>query len=135
MIKSLIITHGKMGEELIRVAEKILEKDVDIDCMGFDWKEDGSVIVNKLESYLNKNKKYQIIIFTDMFGGSPSNICIQYINPNVEVITGINLPGLLKYLTYRDKNLSFKELVKITKKGTIEGINIIGEYLGENTYD
>jgi len=135
MLKSLIITHGKLGEELIRVAEKILEKKSDIDCMGFDWQEDGSVIINKLESYLNKNKQHQIIIFTDMFGGSPSNICLPYINPNVEVITGINLPGMLKYLTYKDKNLKFKELVKSIKKGTIEGINVIGEYLGEKTYD
>lgn len=135
MIKSLVITHGKLGEELIRVSEKILEKKLDIDCMGFDWQEDGSGIINKVEAYLNKNKKYQIIIFTDMFGGSPSNICLRYINPNVEVITGINLPGMLKYLTYKDKDLSFKELVKTIKNGMIEGINIIGEYLGEKKND
>lgn len=135
MIKSLVITHGKLGEELIRVSEKILEKKLDIDCMGFDWQEDGSGIINKLEVYLNKNKKHQIIIFTDMFGGSPSNICLRYINPNVEVITGINLPGMLKYLTYKNKNLSFKELVKTIKNGMIEGINIIGEYLGEKKND
>lgn len=135
MIKSLVITHGKLGEELIRVSEKILEKKLDIDCMGFDWQEDGSFIINKLEAYLNKNKKHQVIIFTDMFGGSPSNICLRYINPNIEVITGINLPGMLKYLTYKDKDLSFKELVKIIKNGAIEGINIIGEYLGEKKND
>ncbi len=135
MIKSLVITHGKLGEELIRVSEKILEKKLDIDCMGFDWQEDGSGIINKLEAYLNKNKKHQIIIFTDMFGGSPSNICLRYINPNVEVITGINLPGMLKYLTYKNKDLSFKELVKTIKNGMIEGINIIGEYLGEKKND
>ncbi|MCK4942129.1 MAG: hypothetical protein KAS65_01060 [Candidatus Aminicenantes bacterium] len=135
MIKSLVITHGKLGEELIRVSEKILEKKLDIDCMGFDWQEDGSGIINKLEAYLNKNKKHQVIIFTDMFGGSPSNICLRYINPNVEVITGINLPGMLKYLTYKNKNLSFKELVKTIKNGMIEGINIIGEYLGEKKND
>ena len=135
MIKSLVITHGKLGKELIRVSEKILEKKLDIDWMGLDWQEDGSLIINKLEAYLNKNKKHQIIIFTDMFGGSPSNICLQYINPNVEVITGINLPGMLKYLTYKDKDLSFKELVKTIKNGTIDGINIIGEYLGERKND
>jgi PTS system mannose-specific IIA component len=135
MIKSLVITHGKLGEELISVSEKILEKKLDIDCMGFDWQEDGSGIINKLEAYLNKNKKHQIIIFTDMFGGSPSNICLRYINPNVEVITGINLPGMLKYLTYKNKDLSFRELVKTIKNGMIEGINIIGEYLGEKKND
>ncbi|MCK4835807.1 MAG: hypothetical protein KAT17_04185 [Candidatus Aminicenantes bacterium] len=131
MIKSLVITHGKLGNELIKVSEKILEKKIDIDCMCFDWEEDGSVIINKLEAYLNKNKKNQIIIFTDMFGGSPSNICLKHINSSTEVITGINLPGMLKYLTYKEKNLNFKELVKIIKQGTIDGINVLGEYLGE----
>jgi PTS system mannose-specific IIA component len=131
MIKSLIITHGKLGNELIKVSEKILEKKIDIDCMCFDWEEDGSMIMNRLEAYLNKNKNNQIIIFTDMFGGSPSNLCLKYINTNVEVITGINLPGILKYLTYREKNMPFIELVKIIKQGTIDGVNILGEYLGE----
>jgi PTS system mannose-specific IIA component len=131
MIKSLIITHGNLGNELIRVSEKILEKKVDIDCMGFDWEEDGSMIINKLEAYLKKNKNHQIIIFTDMFGGSPSNICLRFLNPNIEIVTGINLPGLLKFLTHRDEDIGFKQMIKIIKQGTIDGINILGEYLGE----
>jgi PTS system mannose-specific IIA component len=131
MIKSLIITHGNLGNEMIKVSEKILERKIDIDCMCFDWEEDGSVILNKLEAYLTKNKGDQIIIFTDMFGGSPSNICLRFLNPNIEIITGINLPGMIKYLTYKDKNLNFKEMIKIVKKGMIDGINILGEYFGE----
>jgi mannose/fructose-specific phosphotransferase system component IIA len=50
---------------------------------------------------------------------------------NIEIITGVNLPGLLKFLTYKDKDISFKEIVKIVKKGAIDGINLISEYLGE----
>jgi PTS system mannose-specific IIA component len=99
--------------------------------MSFDWKEDGSLIINKLEHYLKKNKQHKIIIFTDMFGGSPSNICLKYIDQNIEVITGINLPGILKFLTSREKNLSFKDLVKTVSQGTKDGINVMGEYLGE----
>lgn len=131
MIKSLIITHGNLGHELVKVSEKILGKKGDIDCMCFDWEEDGSVIMNKLEAFLKKNKGHRVIIFTDMFGGSPSNICLKHINANTEVITGINLPGMLKFLTYREKDLDFKELVKMIKQGTIDGINVLGEYLGE----
>lgn len=131
IIKSLIITHGDLGKELIKVSEKILERKIDVECMSFDWKEDGSLIINKLENYLKKNKKNKIVIFTDMFGGSPSNICLKYINKNIEVITGINLPGILKFLTYREKNLNFKDLVKTVSQGTKDGINIMGEYLGE----
>lgn len=131
MIKSLIITHGNLGKELVKVCEKILEKSIDIESICFDWKEDGTSAINKVESFIEKNKENKIMIFTDMFGGSPSNICFKFVNKNIEIITGINLPGLLKFITYREKNMGFKELAKIVKKGAIEGINIIGEYLGE----
>ena len=131
MIKAFIITHGDLGKELIAVAEEILEQETGIDCISFDWKENGTKAVNKVEHYLKQNQQSDIIIFTDMFGGSPSNICFKFHKKNVEIITGINLPGLLKFLTYRDKKMSFEKLVKEVKKGAVDGISIIGEYLGE----
>jgi len=131
MIKCVVITHGNLGEELIRVSEKIVQKKQDIQCLRFDWVEDGSKIVHKLEAYLKTNRNNQVIILTDMFGGSPANICLKYIGSNVEVITGINLPGMLKYITHVDKQLDFKELVRLVKQGTIDGISVLGEYLGE----
>ncbi|UCH94876.1 MAG: PTS fructose transporter subunit IIA [Candidatus Aminicenantes bacterium] len=133
MIKAFIITHGNLGKELIAVAEEILETKSEIDCICFDWKEDGSKSLHKIEDYLKKHegKGNNIIIFTDMFGGAPTNICFKFHKKNIEIITGINLPGLLKFLTYRDKKMSFKALVKEIKKGAVDGINIIGEYLGE----
>ena len=131
MIKAFIITHGNLGKEMIAVAEEILETTSDIDCISFDWKENGSKALNKIEAYLKKFEGNNIIIFTDMFGGSPTNICFKFHRKNIEIITGINLPGLLKFLTYRDKNMGFKALVKEIKKGAIDGVNIISEYLGE----
>ncbi|MCK4761904.1 MAG: PTS sugar transporter subunit IIA, partial [Candidatus Aminicenantes bacterium] len=78
-----------------------------------------------------KNENERTIIFTDMFGGSPTNICYKFKSRDIEIITGINLPGLLKFLTHREKKIAFNELVKIIKKGAINDINIISEYLGE----
>lgn len=131
MIKGLIITHGNLGKEMITVAEKILEKKIDIEYICFEWEEDGSKVIHKIENYLKKNKGHNIVIFTDMFGGSPSNICFKFYGKNIEIITGINLPGLLKFISYSKKNMSFKDVVKTTKMGSIDGINIISEYLGE----
>lgn len=131
MTKAIIITHGNLGRELLAVAEEILEEKSGIQCINFDWKEDGTRSVNKVESILKKYKGENIIIFTDMFGGSPTNICFKFHSKNVDIITGINLPGLLKFLTYRNKDLNFKTLVKDIKRGAIDGINVVGEYLGE----
>jgi PTS system mannose-specific IIA component len=91
MIKSLIITHGNLGHELIQVAEKILEQKLDIEAIAFDWQGDGTEMIAQLEKFIAANKGQKIIIFTDMFGGSPSNIATRFINKNVEVLSGINL--------------------------------------------
>lgn len=130
-IKGVLITHGELGKVMIDVAERILESKSDIEFFSFGWDEDGSVIEKKIKAYLEKNKDAGIIIFTDMFGGSPANLSLRFKRPNVEIITGINLPGLLKFLTYKNKKLSFKELLKIVRDGAREGISIISEYLGD----
>jgi len=132
-IRSLLITHGQLGKELKTITEKILERRLDMETIGILWGEDGSRILSKIEDFVNRHADSHIIIFTDMFGGSPSNVCFPFIGPNVEVITGINLPGLLKFLTYRKKDIPFKELVRIIRKGAIEGINVMGDYLGEKS--
>lgn len=131
MIKGLIITHGSLGKELVQVAETILEEKTDVEHIGLDWTEDGSKMLNRVETYLKKNKENQVIIFTDMFGGTPTNISYRFKKKNVEVLTGINLSGLLKFLTHRKNSASFKEIVRLTKQGAIDDINIISEYLGE----
>ncbi|MCI0471497.1 MAG: hypothetical protein L0Y73_07565 [Candidatus Aminicenantes bacterium] len=131
MIKGLIITHGNLGKELLDVAETILEEKTDVECICLEWKEDGSKMLNKVEAFLKKNEGHNAIIFTDMFGGSPSNICYRINRKNIEIITGINLSGLLKFLTHRKNNIGFKEVVGLTKQGAIDDINIISEYLGD----
>lgn len=132
-IHSLMITHGDLGRELKEIAEKILERNLEMETISILWGEDGSRILAKIEAFMRKHSGESVIIFTDMFGGSPSNVCFPFIGADVEVITGINLPGLLKFLTYRDKDIPFPELVRTIRKGAIDGINIMGEYLGEKS--
>jgi len=131
MIKSVIITHGKLGRELVQVAEKILEQKLDIETIAFDWQGDGSAMIAQLEKFVAANAGRKIVIFTDMFGGSPSNISTRFINANVEVISGINLPGLLKFFCCGEPDGSFRQVVKKVEQEAKDGINIISEYLGE----
>ena len=131
MIKSLIITHGDLGRELIQVAEKILEQKLDIEAIALDWQGDGSVMIAQLEKFIARNQGHKIVIFTDMFGGSPSNIATRFINANVEVLSGINLPGLLKFFSCGEHNGNFRRIIKQVEQEAKEGINIISEYLGE----
>jgi mannose PTS system EIIA component len=130
MIKGLIVTHGNLGHELVAVAETILEQKLDIVPISFDWSIDGAPLIRELEEFIRRHKNDQIIIFTDMFGGSPANISSRYIGPKVEVISGVNLPGLLKFACYQDKEMEFCDIVRIVQQGMLEGISVISEYLG-----
>jgi PTS system mannose-specific IIA component len=131
MIKSVIITHGQLGRELVQVAGKILEQELDIEAIAFDWQSDGSAMIAQLEKFIARNQGHKVVIFTDMFGGSPSNISTRFINANVEVISGINLPGLLKFFCCGEHNGSFRQVVKKVEQEAKDGISIISEYLGE----
>ncbi len=131
MVKGLLVTHGNFGNELIKVAEKIFETDVDLHSVKVDWSNNGDDIHKQVLRFINQNRENDIIIFTDMFGGSPSNICFQFVNKQVEVITGVNLPAIIKFHTYKNKGLSLKEFVNIIYKDAVNGINIISDYLGE----
>lgn len=132
MFKGLIITHGNLGHELVNVASTIINKKINLECIDFTWKEDGSNTINKIEEFIRANDQYDIVIFTDMFGGSPTNICLRLTSrANIEIITGVNLPGVLKFITYQDKKIDLNKMASLIKKEAIEGINIISEYLGE----
>ena len=131
MIKSVIITHGNLGRELVQVAEKILEQKLDIESIAFDWQGDGSAMISQLESFIARHPGQKVVIFTDMFGGSPSNISTRFVGPSVEVISGINLPGLLKFFCCEEHNGNFRQVIKKVEQEAKEGINIISEYLGE----
>jgi mannose/fructose-specific phosphotransferase system component IIA len=70
-----------------------------------------------------------------MFGGSPANIALRFINDQIDVLTGVNLPTILKYLSYAKRGLTFSELCKILKKGSIDGISLMSEYIGRRKND
>lgn len=136
MVKALLITHGNMGKEMIETAQVIVKTPVDIDFIRFDWDEkDGNEIIKKIEKYIKSNQKHPIIIFTDMFGGSPANIALRFLDEEVDILTGVNLATILKYLSYKNRDLDFNELCKILKKGTIDGISLMSEYIGRRKND
>lgn len=131
MIKSVIVTHGNLGRELVQVAERILEQKLDIEVIAFDWQGDGSGMIAQLEAFIARHPGRKVVIFTDMFGGSPSNVSTRFVGPDVEVISGVNLPGLLKFFCCDAADGAFRQVVKKVEQEAKDGINIISEYLGE----
>jgi len=102
----LIVTHANLGAALIDTLEFILgAKQEKLSAISIDIKQDPESLRNKIKRgikdvYCEKG----VIILTDMFGGTPSNLAYAFLEEGrVEVISGVNLPILLKAATTREK--------------------------------
>ena len=128
MFNILIISHGNLCEELKASVEFILDNKMNRKIFTISIDENS----RDFETYSNKiancliESKYNII-FTDMFGGTPSNISLPYFKKNeIEIISGVNLPMLLKASTL-ENNDNFEEAVKIIVNSCKENIIVAGE--------
>lgn len=104
MVGLVIVTHGRLAEELISVAEMILGG---LDCVkGVSIAATDNVddaVSRVKEAVAGVDTGAGALILTDMFGGTPSNIALSFLNnTNTAVITGVNLPMILKYHHHRE---------------------------------
>jgi PTS system mannose-specific IIA component len=132
MIGVLITTHGNLGNELIKAAELIrgslkgiLHISVDQTKGVEDLKKEISTAIRKLDQGRG------VLILTDLFGGTPSNISLSFMKEGkVEVITGVNLPMLLKLPDIRE-GMTLKEFAQYIKDYGIKNISLASEILSK----
>ncbi|MBD3413147.1 MAG: hypothetical protein GF421_01795 [Candidatus Aminicenantes bacterium] len=121
MIGGVIVSHGKLAEELLNALTIILGEAVNIEAISIGWYDDVEESKKKInESIKRVNQKNGVLIFTDMFGGTPSNLSFSFLKDGqVEIITGVNLPMLIKFVSlqrsYNLKNVA-KKVVEQGKK-------------------
>ncbi|MBN1272608.1 MAG: PTS sugar transporter subunit IIA [Candidatus Aminicenantes bacterium] len=119
MIGGIIVSHGKLAEELLNALTIILGEVVNIEAISIGWYDDVEESKKKINKSLNRvNQKNGVVIFTDMFGGTPSNLSFSFLKDNsVEIITGVNLPMLIKFVSLQRNN----NLKEVTKKVVEQG--------------
>jgi len=98
MIGGLIVTHGRLAIELLNAAETITGEVDHIAAVSLGWHDDvGTAAVMVQKALERVNTGAGVLILTDMFGGTPTNIASTFLNGNnVEIVTGVNLPMLIK---------------------------------------
>lgn len=130
MVGALIATHGKLAEELIKVAEFIVGKVQNIEAVSLDPTQDVQALRREMQKAIKRVDKGEgILILTDMFGGTPSNISLSFLEEGkVDVITGVNLPMLIKLINSYEK-LPLTELSKQVKAYGCKGISVASEVL------
>ena len=107
MIGIVIVTHSQLGEALIEAAEFILGgKPENTIAVSIDLKESAEKLREKIDSAIKKVRQPEgVLILTDMFGGTPSNLSYSFLEEGkIEVISGVNLPILIKATNARKEN-------------------------------
>jgi len=131
MVGVVVVTHCHLAEELIAAAQLVVGEDLkQFQPVSIDPKEGFEEIRTKIISAIRKVDEGQgILILTDMYGGTPSNISLSFLEEKkIEVITGVNLPMLLKLATYQDDRGLESLAAFITDYGQ-RNINLASEVL------
>ncbi len=113
MIGILTVTHGSLGQTLIETVEFITAKEIThIHSVSVTADDSPQSLIKKIEAGIKKvNTGSGVILFTDMFGGTPSNLSYSFLKEGeVEVISGLNLPVLLKAVTIRENGNDIDEI-------------------------
>jgi PTS system mannose-specific IIA component len=111
MIGILIVSHRQLGEAMIDCVEFILgERPEALDAVSIDIRENAADLRVKIENGIKQvNSEEGVLILTDMFGGTPSNLSYSFLEEGrVEVISGVNLPILIKAVGLRKEKGLFE---------------------------
>ena len=106
MIGIVVVTHGRIAEELVNAARTIVGEIPAIAAVTIGWGDDASVCRRAIERGLAEAGGEDALVLTDMFGGTPTNLSLPYLSPRVEIVTGVNLPMLIKLTSQREGPLA-----------------------------
>ena len=129
MIGLVLVTHGRLAAEFVAAMEHVVGPQAQ--CLSVcieanDDMEERRADIARAAAEVDKGDG--VILLTDMFGGTPSNLAISLLGrPNLEVIAGVNLPMLIKILGSRTKAL--EALAVEAKQAGCQGIVVAGEVL------
>lgn len=132
MVGIVVVAHGRLADALVETAEMIVGQTEGVKACAFCEGSDVEKLRKMLKTSIKEvNDGDGVIILTDMFGGTPSNISLAFLEEKLEVITGVNLPMLLNALTKREgKDLA--GLAQLLKENGRSNIYIASEILSTN---
>ena len=130
MIGVVVVTHGQLATELVNAAETIVGDQPGFAAVSIGWHDAVELARNEIaEAIARVDSGSGVIVLTDMFGGTPSNLAITFLaETRVEVITGVNLPMLLKLAGTREV-ADLRELARRIREDGRTGIWVASDLL------
>src|SRR5437868_5475340 len=130
-IGGVIVTHGHLASEFIAAAEMIVGRPLPhVTPASIDWHDDIDVARAELERAMARVSHGRgVLLLTDMFGGAPTDMASMFLdNSQIEVITGVNLPMILK-LAIQSDDETLAEVARRVYEAGKDGIHLAGELL------
>ncbi len=126
MVGALVVTHGDLAKELVQTAKRIIGEGQPLEAVCIAWDEDVVTAREKITEAIGRAESGSgVVIMTDMFGGTASNLSLTLLVPgHVEVVTGVNLSMLLKLGNAATAGLSLAELAEAVCERGRESIQI-----------
>lgn len=130
MIGMVLVTHGRLAEELVAALEHVVgpQQKINTVCIGPDDDMEQRRL-EILDCVAKSDEGSGVVLLTDMFGGTPSNLAISIMDKaNIEVIAGVNLPMLIKLASVRETE-SLSEAAASAQEAGRKYINIASQLL------
>jgi PTS system mannose-specific IIA component len=128
----VIVTHYRLGEEFLQALRLIVPDASDFQAVSIDPKQSVDEMREAIAAALRRAERGEgVLVLTDMFGGTPSNMALSFLEEHrVEVVTGLNLPMLIKLATMTERK-PLEELAAFIKEYGQRNIRVASEILPE----
>jgi PTS system mannose-specific IIA component len=123
MLGVVVVTHGQLARELVNAAETIVGDLPQFAAVSIGWHDDVEQARTEIaDAIVRLDAGRGVVVLTDMFGGTPSNLAMSLLQDGrVEVITGVNLPMLIKLANLRES----ESLQEVARRIREDGRNAI----------
>ena len=131
MIGIVVVSHGRLAEELVNAARTIVGEIPAIAAVSIGWSDDVAAARSAIQGALAQVGcgEGEALILTDMFGGTPTNVSLPFLSARVEIVTGVNLPMLIKLVGLREGALV--EVARVVREQGKGAIYVASETLGK----
>jgi PTS system mannose-specific IIA component len=129
-VGGVIISHGQVANELVAAAEAVVGNVANMTAVSIGWHDDVELAKSEIERSIKQvSNGAGVLLLTDMFGGTPTNIATVFFKENeVEIVTGVNLPMVIKLATVSEP-LTLSELAAAVESEGRSSICRAGELL------
>jgi len=129
MVGLVVVCHEDMGAELVRAAEMIVGRIEAVETVGIKQDSAPETLRDRIQGAIKKvDQKKGVMLFTDMFGGTPSNIALAFLGDSVEVVSGVNLSMIIKFANHREEK-ELPELARLVQDAAQKSIVIASQML------